>query len=287
MPKSKPGKTSRRKKSSSSKTPGQGGRGRPPWARGTKLAFLERWVSEYRKIAGNKGEVNKFYTKIARMFIIKYGYDLPVDQDATEVLEDPDEAQLDVVSEYADVDDGEQDRRDAFKRDVHRRIAAWYPVHIRRLPNPSKASTGDTFTALIEEVVQAPRRGQAIHMYSKRYWSTKIAAHYDKLQGKGAGGDKDGDGHGGDKDDDDEYEEEKGDDEDSSEDGGMDGDNGKANDRSHDVHLRMRAIRESWAAETDDVKREMQALVDEAYDIAMEEYRSKFLQMPLTDEERE
>ncbi|KAI0039111.1 hypothetical protein FA95DRAFT_1577808 [Auriscalpium vulgare] len=269
MPKSKPGKkTSQRKKSSSSKTPGQGRCDRPPWARGTKLAFLERWVSEYRKIAGNKGKVNKFYTKIARMFIIKYGYDLPVDQDTTKVLEDPDQAQLDVVSEYANVDNEN---------------CCMVPIHIRRLQNLLKASTSDTFTALIEKVVQAPQRGQAIHMYSKRYWSTKIAAHYDKLQGKGVGGNKDGDahggdkdsdGHGGDKDDNNKYKEEEGDDEDSR----TDGDNGKANDHLQD---------ELWAAETDNVKREMQALVDEAYDIAMEEYRSKFLQMPLTDEERE
>ncbi|KAI0039081.1 hypothetical protein FA95DRAFT_1612861 [Auriscalpium vulgare] len=290
MPKSTAGgKSSRRKKSSSSKGAGQGGRGRPPWAHGTKRVFLERWLPEYIKIAGNKAEVSKLYAKITRMFLIKYTYDLPIDQDSTEPLEDPDEAQLEEVSEYVDIDEAEQVRRDDFKREVHRRISAWYPVHVRRLP---AATTGadDTFTSLLEEIVQPPRRGQVIHMYSKHHWATKIASRYDRLQKKYAatGDDKDDDGDNNDDDDDGEEGVGEGVEENSSDAGGADANGGgKPVGRSKDVHLRMRAIRESWATETEEVKREMKALVDEAYDTAMEDYRSKFLQMPLTDEERE
>ncbi|KAI0038450.1 hypothetical protein FA95DRAFT_1613390, partial [Auriscalpium vulgare] len=128
MPKSsqREKKSSKSKKSSSSKPAEGRGRGRPPWATGTKLKFLERYLTDYRKIAGNKGAVKDFYNKITRLVIIKYGCDLPVDKDADEELPDPDEAALNEVDEY-DGDEEEQERRDAFRRDLHRKIAAWYP----------------------------------------------------------------------------------------------------------------------------------------------------------------
>ncbi|KAI0038726.1 hypothetical protein FA95DRAFT_1578033 [Auriscalpium vulgare] len=284
-------KGSQRKKSSSTKPAGQGGRGRPPWTRGSKLAFLERWLPDYRKIAGNKGAAKGFYNKIAWMFIIKYGYDLPIDQDALEVLEDPDEAALDDMSEYGDGDEVEQARRDAFKCEVHCRISSWYSVYIRRLPAPTDVSSAsnDTFAALIEEIVQPPHRQQVIQVYCKQYWLTKIAPRYEQLlrkanarDARAAAADDDyNDRHA------DHSNEEDEEDRDDSGTGGSNGSDGKAEGGRKDIHLRMRAVREMWAEETDVVKAEVKAAVEDAYDAAMEDYKARYLQIPMTDEDRE
>ncbi|KAI0044335.1 hypothetical protein FA95DRAFT_1574523 [Auriscalpium vulgare] len=257
--------------------------------------------ADYRKIAGNKGAVKDFYNKITRLVIMKYGCDLPVDKDADEELPDPDEAALNEVDEY-DGDEEEQERRDAFRRDLHRKIAAWYPGQIRRFPRESATSSAsnDTFTSLLEEIVQPPRRQQVIQQFSKLHWADKIAPHYELLKKKGAtatAAAREEEGE----DDEDEYHDgensensENSDDSDKASDKASDKNkdvDGKGSSatggRGRDVHLRMRAIREVWAAESDEVKAEMAALVESTYNAEMEDYRMKFLDMPETDEDRE
>ncbi|KAG9217549.1 hypothetical protein CCMSSC00406_0008476 [Pleurotus cornucopiae] len=56
-------------------------RGRKSWAKESKLEFLESFKEEYLPIADMKG----LYTKITTQFIDKYGYNLPHDEDASDM----------------------------------------------------------------------------------------------------------------------------------------------------------------------------------------------------------
>jgi hypothetical protein len=86
-------KRSRRK---SGDPPGK--RGPPSWVWGTKLRFFELRKDDYEtaseKVAGS------FYTKMSKLYIVKYGYELGDDKDfAVDVADPPDWVANKVVNE--------------------------------------------------------------------------------------------------------------------------------------------------------------------------------------------
>lgn len=70
------------------------GRGRPSWVTGTKLTFLDRYADEWQK-ATDEGlvEAGKFYTRITKHFIKKYGWHF--DRWSDKQCPDPDPATID------------------------------------------------------------------------------------------------------------------------------------------------------------------------------------------------
>jgi hypothetical protein len=50
-------------------------RGRPTWVTGTKFVFLDQYASEWKEATdAGLGPAGKFYTKVAKHFIKKYGW---------------------------------------------------------------------------------------------------------------------------------------------------------------------------------------------------------------------
>lgn len=77
-------------------------RGTVSWVHGTKLKFFEKRKDVWLKLAekGDPVATGEFYTKMTRLYTIKYGYQLGDDEDlAVDVEDPPDEAADTVVHE--------------------------------------------------------------------------------------------------------------------------------------------------------------------------------------------
>lgn len=69
-------------------------RGRPTWVSGTKLVFLEQYGGDWQKATDTSLVVaGKFYTKVTKRFIKKYGWHF--DRWADKNCPDPDPATID------------------------------------------------------------------------------------------------------------------------------------------------------------------------------------------------
>jgi hypothetical protein len=73
-------------------------RGKKSWVTGTKLAFLERRKQEWR-FAVQADRAGAFYTKVAKLFILKYGWAFDLRLDLENDTEDPDDETAEEIEE--------------------------------------------------------------------------------------------------------------------------------------------------------------------------------------------
>lgn len=103
------------------KRPGKGPRGRPSWVVGTKFIFLDQYADDWLK-ATDQGVVvaGRFYTKITKHFIKKYGWHFNRWEDKE--CDDLDEETMDDEDLHEDVDNEECVLRSVYYnqlREVH------------------------------------------------------------------------------------------------------------------------------------------------------------------------
>jgi hypothetical protein len=93
-----------KKASSSSKTAG-----RTSWVKGSKLVFLEAHRSEFLKAQEAGGDATgRFYSKIAQLFLLKYGYNHPIESDIDGQHEDPSDNHAATVLDFSALDGEEK-----------------------------------------------------------------------------------------------------------------------------------------------------------------------------------
>jgi hypothetical protein len=63
---------------------------------GTKRAFLARRQEEWLREM-EAGQVGQFYTKVSKLYVLKYGYDLADNEDLAVDTEDPPDAAADIM----------------------------------------------------------------------------------------------------------------------------------------------------------------------------------------------
>lgn len=99
--------------------------GRKSWIYGTKLKFFESRKDEWLS-AAQKEKSGSFYTKVARLYLLKYG-DLAEDDDLEEDIDDPEDDTLELEME----DEGlsAQEREDAQKKFKKLREVNWFSFH--------------------------------------------------------------------------------------------------------------------------------------------------------------
>ncbi|KAI0037337.1 hypothetical protein FA95DRAFT_1578904 [Auriscalpium vulgare] len=168
---------------SSAQGPGKP-RGRTPWATGFKADFLERYVSEYRKVAGSKKSTHDFYRRIARLFFITFGYELALHENPEQEPAAPDAARLDDASDHEGEDDASREEREHIFKDLFK---DWYPHRVRKLTAtaaPSAEAADDAYQAVARKFVEPPRREQVRHVYSDLYWDDRISKHFNKIAPK-------------------------------------------------------------------------------------------------------
>ncbi|KAJ7033528.1 hypothetical protein C8F04DRAFT_1183975 [Mycena alexandri] len=145
--------------------------GKESWVHGTKLLFFERRKAEYLAAAG------EFYTKMARLYVLKYGYNLRDNEDlAVDVDDPPDEAANVVVNKKA----APGDNYAAFHKTLRTRIGNWYRRKYGGLLKSDKAAFAELFTGILDGAPRKPQRGQLLHCYSRHFFESRVKERFEE-----------------------------------------------------------------------------------------------------------
>ncbi|KAI0038764.1 hypothetical protein FA95DRAFT_1613115 [Auriscalpium vulgare] len=160
------------------KKKGAASRGPKTWASGTKWTFLASRRDEYLQ-AKEANTTGVFYDNLVLMWLLKYGYDLPINEDIA--LDVPDPTDDDLANARAagdsDVNEEEQARRDALRMELKTKIGNWYRYHCNKVVKDEDRHD-DWAQKLLQSAVSPPKRAQAYHYYSRKYFDTRVKAAF-------------------------------------------------------------------------------------------------------------
>ncbi|KAJ6603277.1 hypothetical protein DFH09DRAFT_1068447 [Mycena vulgaris] len=151
--------------------------GKESWIHGTKLVFFASrkgaWIA-----AAEKNASGAFYTKMARLYLVKYGYKMQDSEDLAVDMEDPpDFAANVVVNERMDTEEGAA--RAAYFKTVWLRIGEWYRRKYGGLLKSNKSAFQDLFTGVLDGAPPKPQRAQLLQFYSRKFYDTRVKWRYD------------------------------------------------------------------------------------------------------------
>ncbi|KAK7050158.1 hypothetical protein R3P38DRAFT_3173224 [Favolaschia claudopus] len=145
--------------------------GKPPWVHGTKKTFLAKRRDEWLR-ESEAGRAGSFYTKMAKLYVKKYGCDLKDDEDlAVDVEDPPDEAANEVVH---DIPADEATKQSDCVKKMRGRIGQWYRGEYGNIAKSEKQAFKEIFTGVLDGSPAKPHRGRLIHFYSRKYYETRV-----------------------------------------------------------------------------------------------------------------
>ncbi|KAJ7027469.1 hypothetical protein C8F04DRAFT_1267041 [Mycena alexandri] len=153
--------------------------GKRSWIFGTKLVFFTARAQEWMdaNANGNLG-LGVFYTKITNLYLLKYGYHLPDDEDLAEDTPDPTNPDA-VIPGSEDLSEEEASARSAISAQIRKRIAAWYCRTYRGLEAREKNVFADILSGIESTGPSYPKRAQPIHFFSRKYYDDKVKARFE------------------------------------------------------------------------------------------------------------
>ncbi|KAJ7718491.1 hypothetical protein DFH07DRAFT_973279 [Mycena maculata] len=146
--------------------------GKRSWVFGSKLTFLESFEDEYRAAAEIKA-TGDFYSKIAQLFLKKFGYELNWDEDLDDGQDVADD--IDPNEDIDNLDAEESTWRAQYYTEVRRKIGAWY--NSKYGGAVSKKQKILTFKELFnkkELEPPAPVKPRILHYYSCKFYTERI-----------------------------------------------------------------------------------------------------------------
>ncbi|KAA1479018.1 hypothetical protein DENSPDRAFT_886350 [Dentipellis sp. KUC8613] len=146
--------------------------GRKPWASGTKLTFLETRKPLYQDaVASNaKHAVGDFYDQVTRQWIIKYGFDLPMEQDNPDAV-DPDDAQLATFKPNITGNDEASRARSKTWHATRERLAAWFRHHSKK---KLKDDAAEPENSVLNATLKPPKRPAAWQLYMNLHYASRV-----------------------------------------------------------------------------------------------------------------
>ncbi|KAF7357239.1 hypothetical protein MSAN_01318900 [Mycena sanguinolenta] len=152
--------------------------GKLSWVHGTKKKFFERRKEEWLRESEAK-RAGDFYSKMAKLYHIKYGRKMRDDEDLEVDVEDPpDDAADEVVHEV--LSDAEQALRAEEFKALRTRIGAWYRSEYGGLLKSDQASFKELFQGGLDGTPLKPQRGRINHFYSRKFYDTRIKPHVEE-----------------------------------------------------------------------------------------------------------
>ncbi|KAJ7074860.1 hypothetical protein B0H15DRAFT_806593 [Mycena belliarum] len=150
--------------------------GKASWVSGTKLAFFERYKERWQSMGDHPG---RFYSEMAKRFLLKYGWDSSYGErgfDLDEDTEDPTDEELEAFVSPED----EVEERMEYYYNLRTKIGQWYRYHHKKLLSSQslEASVDSLLTGL--NPTSKPRRGRALHLYSKLYYDKRVKDAFTK-----------------------------------------------------------------------------------------------------------
>ncbi|KAJ7806241.1 hypothetical protein B0H14DRAFT_2610579 [Mycena olivaceomarginata] len=149
--------------------------GKLSWIHGTKKVFFGRRKEEWLRESEAK-RAGPFYTRMAKLYLKKYGYHLADDEDFAEDIEDPpDSAADEVVHEV--MTEEEQAFRAKYLTKLRGRIGQWYREEYGGLLKTDQAAFKDLFTGILDGAPPKPQRSRVGHFYSRKYYESRVKPH--------------------------------------------------------------------------------------------------------------
>ncbi|KAJ6502978.1 hypothetical protein DFH09DRAFT_1335742 [Mycena vulgaris] len=152
--------------------------GKVSWIHGTKLKFFASRSDDWHTV-DLQGSValGRFLTKMANLYILKYGYELGDNEDLAEDVDDP----VDADAKVPGSDDltEEAEARSKFHATLRRRIGQWYRHIYRGVDERDKNSFAELLSGALDAGLPYPTKPQATHFYSCRHYAERIKARFD------------------------------------------------------------------------------------------------------------
>jgi hypothetical protein len=146
--------------------------GKQSWVHGTKLDFFTAYKEDFIAAAEIK-ETGAFYTRIAKLYLKKYGYHTTWGGDLEEGQDTADDVNVDedvdtLLPEVAEA-------RSAYYTKLRNKIAVWY--HAQYGGNVRTKLVPKTFKQLFDRAeleLSKPTRKQELHYYSTNFYAESI-----------------------------------------------------------------------------------------------------------------
>ncbi|KAJ7438839.1 hypothetical protein B0H11DRAFT_1634609, partial [Mycena galericulata] len=147
------------------------------WVWGTKHTFFSKRKNIWVKVAEDKS-TGPFYTKMAKLFVLKYGYALADDEDFECDVEDPPDELADVVVHEA-LDPEEATFRSEYKKKLRARIGGWYRSEYGSLLKSDKAAFSELFTGVLDGAPPKPQRPKIVNFFSRKFYDTLVKSRFE------------------------------------------------------------------------------------------------------------
>ncbi|KAF7373976.1 hypothetical protein MSAN_00610300 [Mycena sanguinolenta] len=152
--------------------------GKLSWVHGTKLSFFARRKAEWLREA-DAGRSGSFYTKMAKLYVKKYGYHLADDQDLAVDIEDPPDSAANEVTHEV-LTPAEADFRKTYMKNLRTRIGAWYRTEYGRLLKSDEAAFKELFTGILDGAPPTPQRPRMVHFYSRKFYDDRVKPYVEE-----------------------------------------------------------------------------------------------------------
>ncbi|KAJ7439914.1 hypothetical protein B0H11DRAFT_1689121, partial [Mycena galericulata] len=147
------------------------------WVWGTKLKFLSKRKADWVAVAEDK-KTGPFYTKLAKLYVLKYGYDLADDEDFEYDVPDPKDEEADTVI-YEVLSPEEAAFRSEYKKKLCGRLGQWFRGEYGSLLKSDKAAFSDLFTGILDGAPAKPQRPKMINFFSRKFYDKLVKDRFD------------------------------------------------------------------------------------------------------------
>ncbi|KAJ3473659.1 hypothetical protein NLI96_g12891 [Meripilus lineatus] len=149
--------------------------GRPAWARGSKFKLLESHLTDWEQARAQK-RVSAFYDRITTLFVVMYGYDLPLKQDGPRLCEE-NEVNIDAAPTVEGLTQAEALARSKYHKKVRDILMQWYLHHGQAVKKNKNSRLAEV---LLDDVaILKPRKKVNVRLYQKQNWKERIKPRFD------------------------------------------------------------------------------------------------------------
>ncbi|KAJ7851697.1 hypothetical protein B0H13DRAFT_1904987 [Mycena leptocephala] len=146
--------------------------GKVGWVHGTKLGFFKAYKDEYLA-AAEINEGGSFYSRVAHLYLAKYGYNMPWDGDLEEGQDVADDVDPDEDVDGLPAEEGEA-RAEYFSK-LRNKIGVWYNGQYGSVVN--KRTKKVTFKTVFDKTALEPPRPaklRVLHYFSRKFYDELI-----------------------------------------------------------------------------------------------------------------
>ncbi|TFY78329.1 hypothetical protein EWM64_g5683 [Hericium alpestre] len=116
--------------------------------------------------------------RTTKLWFLKYGWVLPLEEDAAVELDDPPETNLDTLAFIGNTNKLDEDTIKARQATYSEKISNWFCHHGKKLVKAPENGAADSF--VINAALAPPRREAAWQVYSTKYYDSRVKASVDE-----------------------------------------------------------------------------------------------------------